>query len=55
MYQTLNGVKVWGEPVDERAVEQAVRCLTSHESAVAAGLMADHHVGYSQPIGGVIA
>ena len=55
MYQTLNGVKVWGEPVDERAVEQVVRCLTSHESAVAAGLMADHHVGYSQPIGGVVA
>lgn len=55
MFQTTNGVRVWGDPVDERAVEQAVRCLMSHDEAVAAVLMADHHVGYSQPIGGVVA
>jgi len=55
MLVTSEGVRVWGDPVDERAVQQAVRCLTSHDEAVAAALMADHHVGYSQPIGGVIA
>jgi tRNA-splicing ligase RtcB (3'-phosphate/5'-hydroxy nucleic acid ligase) len=55
MYQVIDDVKVWGSPVDERAVAQAVRCLRSDEEAVAAALMADHHVGYSQPIGGVIA
>jgi tRNA-splicing ligase RtcB len=54
MYQVIDDVRVWGQPVDERAVAQAVRCLTSDEEAVAAALMADHHVGYSQPIGGVI-
>ena len=45
MFQTTDGVRVWGDPVDERAVAQAVRCLTSHDEAVAAVLMADHHVG----------
>jgi tRNA-splicing ligase RtcB (3'-phosphate/5'-hydroxy nucleic acid ligase) len=55
MYRVIDGVAVWGDPVDQRAVAQAVRCLTSHDSAVSAALMADHHVGYSQPIGGVIA
>jgi tRNA-splicing ligase RtcB len=54
-YQVVDGVKVWGSPVDERAVAQAARCLTTHDQAAAAALMADHHVGYSQPIGGVVA
>lgn len=55
MYQIIDGVRVWGIPVDERAVAQARRCLESDIEAVAAALMADHHVGYSQPIGGVLA
>ena len=55
MYRSIDGVRVWGDPVEQRAVEQAVRCLTSHDEAVSATLMADHHVGYSQPIGGVVA
>ncbi|MGH9176300.1 MAG: RtcB family protein, partial [Vicinamibacterales bacterium] len=55
VYRVVDGVRVWGDPIDERAVAQAVRCLTSDDSAVSAALMADHHVGYSQPIGGVIA
>jgi tRNA-splicing ligase RtcB len=54
-FQVVDGVKVWGVPIDESAVAQAVRCLNSHSEAVAAVLMADHHVGYSQPIGGVVA
>lgn len=39
-------------PVDERALAQLERCA---EVADAAVLCADHHVGYSQPIGGVVA
>jgi len=54
MYQTIDDVRVWGTSVDDRAVAQASRCLKSDREAVAAVLMADHHVGYSQPIGGVV-
>src|SRR5262245_52964250 len=39
---------------DELALEQLVRCLQT-DDAVGGALMADHHVGYSQPIGGVAA
>ncbi|HUG15491.1 MAG TPA: RtcB family protein [Thermomicrobiales bacterium] len=55
LHQIVDSVAVWGDPVDARAVAQAARCLRSHDEAVAAALMADHHVGYSQPIGGVVA
>lgn len=41
-------------PADDGAVRQMKTCLAS-ESAVAGALMADHHLGYSMPIGGVIA
>jgi tRNA-splicing ligase RtcB (3'-phosphate/5'-hydroxy nucleic acid ligase) len=40
--------------VDERAVDQLRRCAESGD-AVAGALCADGHVGYSQPIGGVVA
>src|SRR3954465_3118265 len=40
--------------VDPRAVEQLARCAEAG-GAVRAALLADGHVGYSQPIGGVIA
>lgn len=40
--------------VDDRAVEQLRRCAEAG-NAVRAALCADGHVGYSQPIGGVIA
>ena len=40
--------------VDERAVEQLQRCA-DHGDALAAALCADGHLGYSQPIGGVVA
>ena len=39
-------------PVEARALEQIERCA---QEASAAVLCADHHVGYSQPIGGAIA
>jgi tRNA-splicing ligase RtcB len=44
-------IKTFG-PVDPVALEQLKRCS---EQAAAAVLCADHHVGYSQPIGGAIA
>lgn len=52
-FQRVRGVKVWGVP-DEATVEQMVN-LMKHGDVVDAALMADHHLGYSQPIGGVIA
>ncbi len=41
-------------PVDQRAYEQLVRCAVKGDAGFAV-LCADHHVGYSQPIGGAIA
>ncbi|CAH8707225.1 RtcB family protein [Paenibacillus thiaminolyticus] len=51
-YITTDGVRVWGQP-EESAVAQAKTCAR-HGRVVQALLMADHHKGYSQPIGGVI-
>lgn len=48
MHYTVKG------DVDERAVEQLVRCADEGD-VVGAALCADGHVGYSQPIGGVVA
>ena len=49
--QMIGGVPVWGDPLDN-AVEQILNCTGE---ASAAALMADHHLGYSVPIGGVLA
>ncbi len=49
--QKIDGVPVWGEPIED-AVKQIKTCA---KSAAAAALMADHHPGYSMPIGGVVA
>ena len=46
-------ITVYGD-VDRRAVEQLERCARAGD-AVAGALCADGHVGYSQPIGGVVA
>lgn len=50
-YENINGVYVWGE-ADEKTVEQMMNCS---DEACHWALMADHHVGYSMPIGGVVA
>jgi len=52
-FTDVQGVKVWGT-VEESALKQAVRCRQVGNVAAVA-LMADHHKGYSQPIGGVVA
>lgn len=49
----MSNLKVFGE-VEESAVRQIENCLAD-ERAVAGALMADGHLGYSMPIGGVVA
>ncbi|GAA3411483.1 RtcB family protein [Paenibacillus hodogayensis] len=51
-YRQIDGVRVWGTP-DGGALEQAKRCA-AFGNVVQTLLMADHHKGYSQPIGGVV-
>ncbi|MEM9420851.1 MAG: RtcB family protein [Planctomycetota bacterium] len=49
----IEGVPVWGA-ADPGAVKQMMTCLETPEAAAGA-LMGDHHLGYSMPIGGVVA
>ena len=46
-------IKTFG-PVDERSLKQLERCMAAGDAELAV-LCADHHPGYSQPIGGGIA
>jgi tRNA-splicing ligase RtcB len=45
-------IPVWGDPVDEGALAQAQVCL---RTAKHVAMMADHHLGYAVPIGGVVS
>lgn len=45
---------VFGDPVDPKALAQ-IETVLEDERAVAGALMADNHLGYSMPIGGVVA
>ncbi len=49
----LDGLKVWGTP-DVETVKQ-MKTVSVLSEAYDCALMADHHIGYSVPIGGVIA
>lgn len=49
----LDGIPVWGNPVDPGAFDQIRRCRQSGAARLA--MMADHHLGYAVPIGGVVA
>jgi len=48
----IDGIPVWGDPVDEGAL---VQIKLSARTATHAAMMADHHKGYAVPIGGVLA
>lgn len=48
----VNGVPVWGDPVDSGALSQILNCSKDADHVA---LMADHHKGYAVPIGGVVA
>jgi len=50
--QIIDGIPVWGDPLPE-AVNQMKEAMKYE--AVYGALMADHHIGYSVPVGGVIA
>ena len=50
--QIIDGIPVWGLPVDEGALKQIKTCYYIFGNAA---MMADHHKGYGVPIGGVIA
>lgn len=50
-YQIIDGIPVWGDPL-QNAVDQMRNCLRTADRAA---LMADHHLGYAVPVGGVIA
>ena len=47
----IDDVPVFGDPIDPEALQQIQRCRAT---ADAAALMADHHIGYAVPIGGVV-
>ena len=55
-YRELDGgrIRVFGYSFDPQAVEQ-IRTVARHGWVTEAALMADNHLGYSMPIGGVAA
>jgi tRNA-splicing ligase RtcB len=48
----LDGIPVFGE-ADDNTLKQMRNCMSEH--ATAGALMADNHLGYSQPIGAAVA
>ena len=50
-FREVENIPIWGEPQDN-AVDQIVNCA---KTADYCALMADHHLGYAVPIGGVVA
>jgi tRNA-splicing ligase RtcB len=46
------GIKIFGQLESAEVLEQIKSCA---EGSISAALMADHHLGYSMPIGGVVA
>ena len=49
----MSKIKTFGD-VDTRSLEQLERCMAAGDAEFGV-LCADHHPGYSQPIGGAIA
>jgi tRNA-splicing ligase RtcB (3'-phosphate/5'-hydroxy nucleic acid ligase) len=53
--ELIDGIAVFGDPIETNALEQIQRTARADERVRAAALMADHHKGYGVPIGGVVA
>lgn len=53
-YQMIKGIPVWGTP-QQNAVDQIVNCMLPRNRGYKAALMSDHHLGFVNPVGGVIA
>src|SRR3954447_26078602 len=49
----MANIRIFG-PVDERSLDQLKRCMVAGDAEYGV-LCADHHPGYSQPIGGAVA
>lgn len=52
--QIIDGIPVWGDPLPE-AVAQMKSVMNYKITPDYTALMADHHIGYSVPVGGVVA
>lgn len=52
--KVVDGIPVWGDPLPE-AVEQMKSVMNYEIAPSYVALMADHHIGYSVPVGGVVA
>ncbi|MCG3197910.1 MAG: RNA-splicing ligase RtcB [bacterium] len=52
-FKEIDGIRIWGIP-EESAVSQMKTCAKTGQ-VLQTALMADHHKGYSQPVGGVVA
>lgn len=52
--QTIDEIPVWGDPLPE-AVAQMKAVMNYEKRPEYVALMADHHIGYSVPVGGVVA
>ncbi len=50
----IDGIPVWGEPLPE-AIDQMKEIMKHETKPDFVALMADHHLGYSVPVGGVVA
>lgn len=49
----IKGIPIWGDPIDPGALQQILNC-SQDSHVLRAAMMADHHKGYSVPIGGVL-
>lgn len=50
----IDNIPVWGNPLDE-AVQQMKSVMNYSKKPEHVALMADHHIGYSVPVGGVFS
>lgn len=54
MMNIIEGIPVWGEPLPE-VIQQMKQVMNYEKAPNYIALMADHHIGYGVPVGGVVA